>query len=236
MLVHQKTPLLCAIRQIILVNSIARWHTRMNMHIPQKFKQEEETQLKNVIREYPFATLITHSKSGIEVNHLPVILTKVNGKDVIQAHIAKVNKVWESVENGTEVLIIFNGPNCYISPNYYPTKKESGKAVPTWNYVVVHVKGNISFIHDQQWVYNMINTLTNEHESNQATPWSITDAPETYINKMLPAIVGIEISIDSIEGQWKLSQNQPEINKFGVVKGLFEKGENKVSDLVKDQI
>lgn len=205
------------------------------MHIPSKFKQKDESQLKEVIREYPFATLITQSESGIEATHFPVILNSVEGKDIIQAHIAKANKIWEMVKEGSEILLIFNGPNCYISPNYYPTKKESGKAVPTWNYVVVHVKGRISFVHDEKWIYNMIDSLTSIHESNQEIPWSITDAPDAFIKKMLPAIVGIEISIDSIEGQWKLSQNQPEVNKFGVVKGL-ESHESDVSKLVKDQM
>lgn len=195
------------------------------MHIPDKFKQTEEEQLKELIREYPFSTLITHTESGIEANHLPVTLTNIDGKDVIHAHIAKANALWKSVQNGAEILLIFNGPNCYISPNYYPTKKESGKAVPTWNYVVVHVKGKISFIHDESWIYSMLDTLTSEHESHQEEPWSITDAPDTYIKKMLSAIVGIEITIDSIEGKWKLSQNQPEINKLGVIKGLLDKAE-----------
>ena len=166
---------------------------------------------------------------------LPVVFKEFEGKFTILAHIARANKLWESVKEGSEILLIFNGPNCYISPNYYPTKKESGKAVPTWNYVVVHVKGNISFIHDTQWIYNMIDTLTEEHESKQNVPWSMSDAPTTYINKMLPAIVGIEISVSSIEGQWKLSQNQPEINKLGVMKELLEK-DIKVSQLIKEQI
>lgn len=205
------------------------------MHIPSKFNQKDESELKGVIREYPFATLITQSKTGIDANHFPVIFNCVDGKDVIQAHIAKANKIWEMVEEGSDVLLIFNGPNCYISPNYYPTKKESGKAVPTWNYVVVHVKGRISFIHNEKWIYNMIDSLTNIHELNQDIPWSMADAPDTFIKKMLPAIVGIEISIDSIEGQWKLSQNQPEVNKLGVVKGL-EKHEDDVSMLVKNHM
>jgi transcriptional regulator len=208
----------------------------MNMHIPSKFKQNEESTLLEIIREYPFATLITNSESGIEATHLPVILAKTDGKNIIQAHIARANKIWKSVKEDSEILLVFNGPNCYISPNYYPTKAEAGKAVPTWNYVVVHVKGHISFIHDEKWIYNMIDSLTNEHESMQEMPWSISDAPDTYINKMLPAIVGIEISVSSMEGQWKLSQNQPEVNKFGVIKGLLENGELKVSELVNDQM
>lgn len=209
------------------------------MHIPSKFKQNDESQLIALIREYPFATLVTHSESSIEATHLPVIIAKVEGKNIIQAHIAKANKIWESVKDGSEILLIFNGPNCYISPNYYPTKKESGKAVPTWNYVAVHVKGSISFIHDEKWIYRMIDSLTEEHESKQKIPWSISDAPATYISKMLPAIVGIEIVIDSIKGQWKLSQNQPEVNQFGVIEGLHEKNEaheREISKLIQDQI
>jgi len=206
------------------------------MHIPSKFKQKNDSQLKNIIKEYSFATLVTYSQSGIDATHLPVILRDIEGKDVIQAHIAKANKLWQSVKSGSKVLLIFNGPNCYISPNYYPTKKDSGKAVPTWNYVAVHVKGNISFIHDEQWLRNMIDNLTNMHESNQEIPWSISDAPDSYIKKMLSAIVGIEISIDSIDGQWKLSQNQPDINKLGVVQALKNSSDTdalKISELVK---
>lgn len=209
------------------------------MHTPIKFQQNEDSQLKSIIREYPFATLITYSESGIEATHLPVTLIDMGEKSIIQAHIARANKLWKSVKEGSEILLIFNGPNCYVSPNYYPTKKESGKAVPTWNYVVVHVKGVISFIHDEKWIYNMIDSLTKEHEAKQDVPWSMSDAPDTYINKMLPAIVGIEIVIDSFEGQWKLSQNQPEVNQVGVIQGLLEKGQacdRKVSELVKAQI
>ena len=201
------------------------------MHIPNKFKQTDMAQLKNLMKEYPFATLVTYSEAGIEATHLPVIYRCVNGNELIQGHIAKVNKLWESVKNGSDVLLIFNGPNGYISPNYYPTKKVTGKAVPTWNYVVVQVKGHISFVHDEQWIYNLVDDLTQEHESGQAVPWSIKDAPDNYIKKMLPAIVGIEIAVGSIEGQWKLSQNQPEINKSGVVSGLLEEGDSSALSL-----
>jgi len=209
------------------------------MHIPRQFKQNDESQLIALMREYPFATLITQSEKAIEATHLPVILAKVEGQYRIQGHIAKANKIWKSVKEGAEILLIFNGPNCYVSPNYYPTKKISGKAVPTWNYVVVHVKGSISFIDDEKWIYNMIDTLTNLHESNQELPWSLTDAPDIYIKSMLSAIVGIEISIDAIEGQWKLSQNQPHVNQLGVVEALSAKGdahERDISKLITEQI
>ena len=138
----------------------------------------------------------------------------------LHTHIAKVNQVWQSVAESSEVLVIFNGPNCYISPNNYPTKQQTGKAVPTWNYVTVHVQGSIAFIHDSSWIYQALETLTTDQESKQSTPWAITDAPLSYINKMLPAIVGIEIAVTSIMGQWKLSQNQPQVNQLGVIEGL----------------
>ena len=196
------------------------------MYIPAKFKQENIEDLISIMRQYPFATLVANSYDGIEVTHLPVLLEKVNDELVLKAHVAKANKIWRQVESGSEVLVIFNGPNCYISPNHYPTKAENGKAVPTWNYVVVHAKGSISYSHDTEWIYSVIDKLTTEHESTLDNPWSITDAPEEFIDKMLPAVVGLEIIINSISGQWKLSQNQPEVNKQGVISGLNAHGDH----------
>ena len=196
------------------------------MHIPNKFQQNDDKELLTLIRDYPFATLITHSMlgsmSGVEANHLPISISWQGDKLYLHAHIAKVNTLWQSVAESSEVLVIFNGLNAYISPNHYPTKQQTGKAVPTWNYVAVHVKGAIRFIHDPIWIHQALETLTAEHESNNDKPWAMSDAPATYINKMLPAIVGIEITVTSMTGQWKLSQNQPEINQIGVIKGLSE--------------
>ena len=196
------------------------------MFIPRKFKQENIEDLVELMRQYSFATLITQSDVGIEATHLPMIVVKKLDKFYLKAHIAKANPLWRSVANASDVLVTFNGPNCYISPNHYPTKKETGKAVPTWNYVVVHVKGEIAFIHDSEWIYNAIDTLTTIHESGQSQPWSISDAPEEYIQKMLPAIVGIEIEVASITGQWKLSQNQPEVNQHAVVETLSDSSDS----------
>jgi len=209
------------------------------MHIPKKFQQHDIEQLQELIREYSFATLVTLTSTGLDANHLPILLTEINGKNVLQGHIAKANPLWKTSINQSEVLVIFNGPNCYISPNHYPTKIETGKAVPTWNYIAVHVKGVMSFVHDESWLKTMIDNLTLQHESRQTTPWSTSDAPQAYIQKMLTAIVGLEIEITSIVGQWKLSQNQPDVNKLGVVAGLLaeeEKQSQKVAELVKAQI
>nr|WP_067296132.1 FMN-binding negative transcriptional regulator [Marinobacterium profundum] len=206
------------------------------MHNPKNFQQHNRAQLEGLIRDYPFATLITHSESGLEANHLPTLICEKDGRKVLQAHIAKVNPLWKTVADGSDVLVVFNGPNCYISPNHYPTKQETGKAVPTWNYVVVHVKGVMSYIQDKDWLLGMINRLTEQHEAEQETPWSTADAPEEFIQKMLPAIVGLEIEITAITGQWKLSQNQPERNRLGVIAGLScerEEQYRKIAELVK---
>jgi len=205
------------------------------MHIPKAFEQNNQDHLHDIIAKHPFATLITHSESGIEVNHIPFFLDKPNGKYVLQGHIAKANPLWKSVNEQSEVLLVFHGPNCYISPNHYPTKKDNGRAVPTWNYVAVHVKGVLTFRFDDEFKLRMLDNLTKQHEAEQETPWSIHDTPEQYINSMLPAIVGLEIKITAITGQWKVSQNQPEVNKQGVIEGLNKQQTNdalKIAELV----
>lgn len=190
------------------------------MFIPKKFQQDDLEEQIAMMQKYSFASLVTCSEEGLEATQLPMIVAREDGKTVLRAHIAKANPIWQSVQNGSEALVIFNGPNSYISPNHYPTKKEHGKAVPTWNYVAVHVKGKISFIHDSKWLYDIVDSLTTVHEKNSLEPWSIADAPAAYIERMLPAIVGVEIVASSIQGQWKLSQNQPEANQRGVFEGL----------------
>ncbi|MGL5251307.1 MAG: FMN-binding negative transcriptional regulator [Enterovibrio sp.] len=196
------------------------------MHIPEKFKQENIDELVGLIRQHPFATVITQSDTGIAANHLPLSLIELDGELYLTGHIAKANALWQTTAPQSAALVIFNGPNGYISPNYYPTKKENGKAVPTWNYAVVHVHGKVRFIQDPQWIIGALEQLTSEHEREQAVPWSMSDAPESYIHSMLSGVVGIEIAIDSLRGKWKLSQNQPEKNQKGVIDGLSSKGDN----------
>ncbi|PKF63281.1 transcriptional regulator [Psychromonas sp. psych-6C06] len=192
------------------------------MHIPNIFKQQDQKELQGIIAKYPFATLIIQTESGMEVDHLPFFLDSTNGKSVLQGHIAKANPWWKNVTETQTVMLVFHGPNCYISPNHYPTKKENGRAVPTWNYIAVHVSGTLTLRFDDHFKLNMLDNLTQQHEQEQQQPWSIKDAPEQYIQCMLPAIVGLEISITEITGKWKVSQNQPEINKNGVIGGLMK--------------
>lgn len=209
------------------------------MHIPKNFEQNDPEQLKTVIRDYSFATLITHSDAGLEANHIPMVLIESGDQDLLQGHLALANPLWKSIKDGSNVLVVFHGPNSYISPNYYPTKQETGKVVPTWNYVSVHVKGVMNCIHDDDWKMDLITRLTDQHEAAQEKPWSVSDAPEDYTRRMLPAIVGIEIEITSIVGKWKVSQNQPEKNKQGVITGLSEStnsGDIKMAAIIKEQM
>jgi len=193
------------------------------MFIPKKFIQKDEEKLSELISEHPFAALVGTGLSGLESSLIPFYLVEMaDGNHVLRGHIARANSLWKNLEDQSSVLVIFQGPQCYISPNYYPTKQEHGKAVPTWNYVSVHVKGNISFVNDPEWKLDMLKRLTDKFESEETSPWKVSDAPKEFIEDQLGGIVGIEIAVISMEGQWKLSQNQPARNQKGVIDGLSE--------------
>jgi transcriptional regulator len=195
------------------------------MYLPKHFEQSNPDVLHEFIRSNPFATLITNLDSGLNADHLPVFLNaQTIGNTVLQGHIATQNGLWKSCAGSQPCLVVFQGSNTYISPSLYPSKRENGKVVPTWNYMAVHVKGKIRFIHDAAWKLELIKRLTDEHEQKREQPWSVSDAPDSYIEKLLPAIVGFEIEMDEVVGKFKLSQNQSEENRKGVISGLAESG------------
>ena len=194
--------------------------------------------MKAMIMAHPFATLVTNSQNLIDANHIPLIFKEVAaGEYVLWGHIAKANPLWQELGENSSVLAIFQGPNGYVSPNYYPTKKEHGKVVPTWNYVAVHVRGELAFIHDDQWKLDMLNMLTQQHESQQKIPWSVSAAPKEYTQKLLGAIVGFEIRVTAMKGKWKAGQNQPKQNRLGTIEGLASSnnpGDVEMSELMAD--
>jgi transcriptional regulator len=191
------------------------------MHIPSKFKEVNLDKLHKFIQEYPLGTLVTSTENGINADHIPFYLhTDDNEQVVLQSHVAKANPLWGKCNDGQEILLIFHGPNAFVSPNFYPSKQETGKVVPTWNYSVVHVRGRIYFKHDSSWILQQLNDISNFHELNQNTPWSVSDAPESFTEKLVKAVVGLEVVIDDIVGNFKLSQNKTESDYFGVVNGL----------------
>lgn len=187
------------------------------MYTPKHFQETRSEALHGLIRAYPFATVVTHGAGGLAANHLPFEL--VDG--VLHGHVARGNELAQ--QDGAEVLLVFQGPDGYISPNWYPSKHETGREVPTWNYAVVHVHGRLKVIDDAAWLRRLLETLTDHHEAGQPQPWKVGDAPEDHVEKSLRAIVGLEISIDRIEGKFKLSQNHPARNRAGVIAGLRER-------------
>ncbi|MDP1734927.1 MAG: FMN-binding negative transcriptional regulator [Sulfuritalea sp.] len=190
------------------------------MYLPAHFEESRVEVLHALMGEHPFATLVTQGGEGLTANHLPLHLEPEAGPfGVLQGHVARANPLWrESAE--TDVLVVFHGPQAYVTPSWYETKREHGKAVPTWNYVVVHAHGRLRAIDDADWLLGNLEALVAHHEANFAEPWQIGDAPADYIDKMLAAIVGIEIELTALKGKWKVSQNQPPANRAGVIAGL----------------
>lgn len=177
--------------------------------------------MHELVRAYPLATLVTHSAVGLNANHVPLHLAESPAPlGTLRGHIARANPLCEEVAEGLEALAIFHGPHAYITPSWYATKKESGKVVPTWNYAVVHVYGVLRIVDNDAWLRRQLDTLTAHQEAAFSEPWKVSDAPDDHIQKIMPAIVGVEMVITKMVGKWKVSQNQPPRNQVGVVSGL----------------
>lgn len=192
---------------------------------PARFKMSDETQLCDFVRAYPFATLISTGASGVIMSHLPLHLdqTKDGSALKLSGHVARANDHWKEIENGgdgVETLALFHGPQAYVTPQWYSSKLVHAKVVPTWNYAVVHVKGSVRTISEPAWLHAHLTQLTDEHESQFAHQWKVTDAPEDFVDKMMGAIVGLEMTVTHMEGKWKLSQNRDEADRNGVTTGL----------------
>ena len=203
------------------------------MYTPSYFKESRIEALHGLIHDFPFATVVTHSGAGLVANHLPFELV---GDNLLHGHVARGNELRQA--DGAEVLLIFRGPDGYISPNWYPSKHETGREVPTWNYAVVHVHGRLRVVEDAVWLRKLLETLTDRHEAGLPAPWKVVDAPADHIEKSLHGIVGLEIAIDRIEGKFKLSQNHPEANRLGVIHGLRQRdgdGDAELADLMAQQ-
>jgi transcriptional regulator len=190
------------------------------MYCPSLFREDRPEVQHAFIRSHPLGLLISHGSGGLLANLLPFVLKTGDGKrGVLQAHMARANPHWRELDN-QPVLVVFRGPDAYVSPTLYTTKYETGKVVPTWNYVMVQARGIAKLRDDSAWLTPQLNALTAEREATRAGPWSVTDAPADFIAAQKRAIVGIEIEITGIEGKWKLSQNQPEANRRSVVAGF----------------
>ena len=192
------------------------------MLVPSHFREENQEKLQQYINEYSFGVLVVADSDGIDANHLPFHFSASEGypAGMLRCHVARVNPVWQRIENGASVLVIFQGPDAYVSPSWYKTKSETGRVVPTWNYLAVHAQGKGSIFQEHAWLKEHLYQLTDLHESSRENPWSVDDAPTEFTNRLVKAIVGIEVQIETLTGQVKASQNHPERNRTAVKGGL----------------
>jgi len=197
------------------------------MYVPDHFREARPEVLHEAIRRIGFATLVTHdAQGGLDANHMPMLLES----GVLRGHVARANTVWKAGDG--EALAIFLGPHAYVSPNWYPSKAETGKAVPTWNYITVHAKGRIRWLQDAAWLRAHVTRLSDTHEATRADPWSIGDAPDSYIETMLRGIVGFELTVTQLDGKYKLTQNRDAADREGVRAAFEREGREELARLM----
>lgn len=191
------------------------------MYTPRHFEETRPQVLQSLIRQHPLATVVTQVDGELNANHIPLLFSAgpaPHGE--LQGHVARANPILNDLAHPHDVLMIFQGPNAYISPSWYEEKALTGKVVPTWNYLAVHAYGTVSIHDDPDWLREHLHRLTGEHEGAMAAPWQLEDAPDEYITRMLRGIVGIEFTISRIIGKWKLSQNKSAADQQAIAAGL----------------
>src|SRR5262245_14465811 len=192
------------------------------MYLPQQFEETRTDVLHSLVRELPFAALVVATDEGLSVDHIPFLLDEGSGLfGVLRGHVARANPILKATRVDMDAVAIFQGPDHYITPSWYATKQETGKVVPTWNYVVVHAYGRPRFIDDEEWLRRHVQQLTQRHEGMRDAPWKVSDAPEEYVAKQVGRIVGVEMQIVRLLGKWKLGQNRPEADQRGMIDGLL---------------
>lgn len=202
------------------------------MYTPSHFEESRQSVLHSLMRAHPLAALVAETSHGISAEHIPVlVLESDEGNGVLQGHVARANPFWQEVSDGSEVLVIFQGPNGYISPKFYPSKRERGNVVPTWNYLVVQARGRIRWHEEPDWLRGHLEATTNTHEG-AIEPWRVSDAPSDFIERMLLGIVGFEIPMSELKGKWKLSQNRSEGDRRGVIAGLRGQSSASAADML----
>ena len=196
------------------------------MYLPKHFEESRAEVLHELIRAQPLGLLVTLNDAGLQANNVPFVLDAdpAGGPGILRAHVARANAVWRETRGDVEALVVFQGPQAYVSPGWYPSKAEHGRVVPTWNYVTVQARGPLRAIDDAAWVHAFVTRLTTRHEAVQARPWAVADAPPDFIETMTRAIVGIEITLTALTGKWKVSQNRSAADRAGVVSGLQASG------------
>jgi transcriptional regulator len=201
------------------------------VYVPSHFSESRIDVLHDAIRGAGIATLVTLTKDGLIASHVPLLLDPEPAPyGTLIGHLARPNPQARGAIG--EALVIFQGPDAYITPSWYATKRETGKVVPTWNYVAIHAAGPIEFFNDPDRLLDVVTRLTQKQEAQRAAPWAVSDAPADYVQGMLRGIVGFAILLTRLEGKWKMSQNRPAEDRVGVVAGLAAEGRDDVAALV----
>ncbi len=196
------------------------------MYQPPHFREESLEAQHGLIAHHPLGLLVTAGAGGLMANHIPFFLdASASEEGTLQAHLARANPQLKELGEGAECMIVFQGPQDYVTPSWYETKKETGKVVPTWNYATVHAWGKPRLIEDTDWLVHHLHLLTQHKEQERTAPWEVVDAPAPFLASQMKGIVGIEIGIERLAGKWKVSQNRPEKDRKGVVAGFKQQGE-----------
>ena len=201
------------------------------MYVPTHFAEDRLPLLLAFLREHPFGLLITLGGSQLDATPVPFLVEEQSGQVTLRAHVARANPIWREARADLPALVVFQGPHAYVTPSWYPSKQESGKVVPTWNYLMVQARGALRVQQDPAWLRAHVGALTRQQEANEKQPWAVEDAPADFVDKLLGGIVGLEIVCSSLNGKWKLSQNRPEPDRTGVQRGLEGRGNDTASEL-----
>lgn len=202
------------------------------MYQPPLFREDRLEVQHDLIRAHPLGLLISAGPGGLLANPIPFLIDPHGGEcGTLRCHMARANPHWRELEAVEECLVVFQGPQDYVTPSWYATKQETGKVVPTWNYATVHAWGRPQVIADAAWLRRQIGDLTLSREGKRAQPWAVGDAPDDFIAAQIKGIIGVEIPISRIEGKWKMSQNRPAADRAGVIAGFREQGDDQAEIL-----
>lgn len=206
------------------------------MYQPPAFRETRVDVLHALIRTHPLGLLICTGEDGPLADPLPFLLdTSADGKATLRAHMARANPAWRAISERPDVsvLVVFQGPQAYVTPSWYETKKLTGKVVPTWNYAVVQARGRATVNEDPEWLRAQVANLTDTHESDRPDRWTVGDAPNTFIDAQIKGIVGVSVEVADLQGKWKMSQNRPVEDREGVAAGYNEEENRPMEALVR---
>jgi len=207
------------------------------MYLPAHFAEPRVDELHRLIQAHPLGTLVSHGADGLDANHLPFLLdTQAGDAGTLLAHVARANPLWQTLAEGAPVLVVFHGPQGYISPSWYPGKQDAHRRVPTWNYEVVHAHGTLHVHEDEKFLRRVLALLTRTHEAAEPQPWKMGDAPADYLAEQLQRIVGIEVRITRLVGKRKLNQHHELRDREGAIQALDARGQSPLAQAMRDTL